>query len=253
MVLLLLAAAVALAYGNTLTHPFVYDDHTAIVNNGFIKNFSHLPGLFRPREYAAGINMRYRPLPAALYFFVYWAWRLNPYGYHIGKILIHLCNGWLVFLLARFWLAETDFRRMDAVPPNRAARAVGGNSRPFAAFAALLFLLHPVQAEAINCISFYHDLLATGFILLAVLAVFASARRPSSLLLAVSLAAYLSALACKETALMFLPLLLLAPLIFPSFGERKWVWFPRSIGFWAAALLITGVYLLARFRWFAGI
>jgi tetratricopeptide (TPR) repeat protein len=240
-VLLVLAAAVAIAYGNTLHYPFVYDDQTAIVHNGFIKNFAHLPGLFRPRDYAAGINMRYRPLPAAGYFFLYRFWGLNPYGYRVGKILIHLGNGWAVFLLARVWLAESEPRRL---------RTGAGKSRLWAALAALIFLLHPVQAEAINCISFYHDLLATGFILIAVLSALSFSRRASPFLLGVSLSAYLLGLACKETALMFIPLLLLAPWIFPSIRQRNGFPFPRSRLFWSVAAAMTVLYALARFIWF---
>ncbi len=237
-VLLLLLAAVFLAYGNTLRYPFVYDDQTAIVHNGFIKDLSHLGGLFRPRDYASGINMRYRPLPAAGYFLLYRFWGLNPLGYRLGKLLIHLGNGWAVFLLARCYLEASAERR------------AAGNSRGWAVFAALLFLLHPVQAEAINCVSFYHDLLATGFVLVAVLSVLAYSRRSAPVLLLVSLAAYLAALACKETALIFLPLLLLLPWIFPSIRARNESPFPSSPLFWTAALAMTAIYALALFVWF---
>lgn len=240
-VLPLLLAAVFLAYGNTLRYPFVYDDQTAIVHNGFIKNLSHLPGLLRRRDYASGIDMRYRPLPAAGYFLLYRFWGLNPAGYRLGKLLLHLGNGWAVFLLARCYLEASAER-----PPRRAA----GNSRGGAAFAALLFLLHPVQAEAINCVSFYHDLAATGFVLVAVLSVLAYSRRPAPLFLGVSLAAYLAALACKETALIFLPLLLLFPWAFPSIRARSESPFPRSLPFWSAALAMTAIYALALFVWF---
>lgn len=217
--------AVAAVYAPALAAPFVYDDFDSIVDNAFIRHPANIRLLFSPDDYFAGARKpRYRPVSAALYFAGYGLWGLNPLGQRLIKIVLHQGNAWLVYLLVGRLL--------------RARRA--------GLVAALIFALHPVQTEAVDCIAFNDDLLATGFLLASLHLIRRALERASPAALGVGLLAYLAALLSKETALVLLPLLLLQEFCFPP----RYSW---RRGFVHAALLsVTLLYLFLRFFVFPG-
>ena len=72
-----------------------------------------------------------------------------PFGFHVTNVLIHLLNGCLVFLIVRKLLKrETP----DWLLP---------------AFAAAVFLLHPIQTEAVAYIAGRSETLSVFFFLSA--------------------------------------------------------------------------------------
>jgi hypothetical protein len=73
------------------------------------------------------------------------SFELNPYLFHIGNVLMHACSGVLVFAILR--------RLLQSAWP--------------ACAAAMVFLLHPVQVEAVAWISGAKDLLAGVLALVA--------------------------------------------------------------------------------------
>lgn len=87
-----------------------------------------------------------------------WSFNLQTYflaslgALHLGNLAIHLLNGGLVYLLARRFSAFV------------------------AVLAAFIFLLHPIQREAVNYISGRPDLLSTTLLLLALLCALRSPR-----------------------------------------------------------------------------
>jgi protein O-mannosyl-transferase len=111
------------AYSPALHGPFLFDD-TALP-------FA-LPGFAQPlRVWIAGVR------PALM--FTYWVnARISgedPFSYHVVNVAIHCVTSGLVFLIVRRLV------RLAGVP---------GDRRTFlGAFAALLFLLHPTQTEAV--------------------------------------------------------------------------------------------------------
>ncbi len=131
----------------------------------------------------------YRPVTALTFFADYALYRDNPAGHHFTNIVFHLAAVGLVFMLA--W----------SLGPNPA----------FAFMAALLFGVHPIQSEAVNCIGYRSDLLSTLLILVALLTYYrAECDCPSSgRFLGISLMAFGLALFAKEAALVLIPLLVL--------------------------------------------
>ena len=131
---------------------------------------------------------------------------MDPWGYHLGNVLLHAVNVGLVFLVARRLLAAafrdgaTD-RRLD----------LG------AAVAALVFGVHPLRVESVAWITERRDVLSASFSLAAVLAYLRAARPDARLGGAwrwASVAAYAGALLSKGTA-MTLPLTLLVLDVYP--------------------------------------
>ena len=179
-------------YAITLFNGFVYDDNFTILENILIKDWNNLPDLFSKVYYTHSAEQTYRPVVTLTYFIDYSLWQLRPSGYHLTNILIHSIN---VVLL--YWL-------LLSLPVDKEIAFLG----------ALLFGVHPVQAETVNAISYREDLLIVTFILVSfVLFIRVSGfsdmdRVKRIILYCLSLVLYLLALLSKEMAVTF-PLFLI--------------------------------------------
>lgn len=147
-----------IVYANSFKNSFVWDDFSIIVENDFIKSWENFPRIFTPSyltripdvrfsgQYDIGSGeTTYRPVVTASYFLDYHFWRLNPSGYHLTSVFLHILNAILLYSLV--FLITKD-RRVALV-------------------SSLLFALHPVNTEAVNCISFREDLLVFLFCILS--------------------------------------------------------------------------------------
>jgi protein O-mannosyl-transferase len=156
----LIIALTAIVYANSLKNHFVGDDAGIIVNNSFIKNWKNLPLVFS-RDYLTSLKdlgflgmrnvgsgeLYYRPVVTLSYFIDYHLWGLNPFGYHLTNLSLHIANALLLFYMANLIVV----------------------SAPIALSAALLFALHPVNTEAVNAVFFREDLLAFLFFVSALI------------------------------------------------------------------------------------
>ena len=97
-----------------------------------------------------------RPLVMVTYWVNFAGGGLDPLGYHLGNLLLHVVNGVLVFLATRQLLRRTH------------AEYSAGVSL-IAAFSAGLFLLHPLQSEAVAYVAGRADLLSATFMLGSIL------------------------------------------------------------------------------------
>src|SRR3989338_6086886 len=234
-VLLILVISIAI-YSNTLKNGFVYDDRFTIVDNIFIKDWKNLPELFSKTYFSRSGEETYRPIVTLTYFLDYSLWGLKPFGYHLTNLFLHSANVVLVYLFA-----------LSLFPLNKGGQGV---VRWIAFLTALLFSIHPVQAEAVNAISFREDLLVVLFLLPALL-LFLKVSDPSSMdkirwwtFYILSLLLYLLALFSKEMAVI-LPLLLIGyHLCFGYKGEeQKWNTF---IYYLSGYVAVTLIYLFLR-------
>ncbi|MDD5155405.1 MAG: tetratricopeptide repeat protein [Candidatus Omnitrophica bacterium] len=194
---------ICLVYANSLTGNFVYDDYLVIVNNTFIKSTDNLKLFFNSRylthpleaafnEGAYNIGSgesSYRPVATLSYFLNYAIFKLDPFGYRLVNIAIHILCAVFIYLL---------FNRVFSRPR-------------LALFAALIFGLHPVNAEVVNCTAFRSNSLALLFCLLTIILYFRSKAKTGKyryLYLSASLFSASLAFFSKETALI-LPLALI--------------------------------------------
>ncbi len=135
-----------LAYFNAIFHPFVHDDIFFIQKNPSISelNFSTVFSAgTRFDENNALINSYYRPLLELLYRLQYKVFHLNPYAYHLFNILLHVLNSFIVYRLMLFLFSL----------------------KKVAFCIAAFFLIHPIQSEAVACISGISNLLFAFFFL----------------------------------------------------------------------------------------
>ncbi|GMR05139.1 MAG: hypothetical protein BMS9Abin23_1080 [Thermodesulfobacteriota bacterium] len=145
VIVLLLILAVFIAYSNTIHWAFQFDDETIITKNLSLRDLSNLPVILKG---ARGLTM-------ATFALNYAAGGFDTTGYHLVNISIHAVNSVLAYLLILNILKLTG--------------AAPGRSRKIAAFAALIFALHPVQIQAVTYIVQRMESLAGLFFLLGVL------------------------------------------------------------------------------------
>ncbi|GIW40571.1 MAG: membrane protein [Candidatus Binatia bacterium] len=138
----------------------------------------------------------YVPVTLASFALDHALWGLEPRGYHLTNILLHLCVGTLVYLLVFL-----STRRAEV-----------------ALLAGTVFLLHPLQLEAVAIVSQRKTLLATAFALLSCLAFRRSLVERPAVWRAISLALFLLGLLAKPSVL---PLPLLFFLLDPFFPRAS--------------------------------
>ncbi len=177
---------------------------------------------------------------------------MEPWGYHLGNLLLHAANTALLFLVARRLLAVAAI----SPAPHGDAQSEGGDDwahQPAggvavswgAAAAALLWALHPLRVESVAWITERRDLLCGFFYLVAVLAYLQGATRKHTLTgrwLLASLVAFAAALGSKAIA-MTLPLTLLVLDVYPLRRHRLgWAALVREkLGHFALAAVGAGV------------
>ena len=148
---LLVGAAV---YSNTLHSPFVFDDGPSITRNPTIKNLENF----------FGNSTGYDKYPTR--FIGYFSFALNysigafdPFGYHVFNLTIHLINSLLVY-----FLVLATFRT-----PFMETSVSGTAARDISLISGMLFLVHPVQTEAVTFVVQRLTSLTTMFYLVSLL------------------------------------------------------------------------------------
>ncbi|HSB61840.1 MAG TPA: tetratricopeptide repeat protein, partial [Vicinamibacteria bacterium] len=149
---------------------------------------------------------------------------MEPWGYHLGNLLIHAVSTVLLFFAARRLLAVAASFPVplgnapgEGSDDRTAQPAVGMAVALGAAVAALLWALHPLRVESVAWVTERRDVLCGFFYLLAVLTYLqgvTSERTLSGRWLAASLAAFAAALGSKAIA-MTLPVTLLVLDVYP--------------------------------------
>jgi len=156
-----LAVACLLVYSGAFDVGFVLDDWPDIVGN----RADHWPSA--SLEAALGsiaASDDRRPIAHLSFGLNHAEGGLDPRGYHVVNVLIHLCNGWLVYAFAC-----ALFRRERALEGQAGRRLDPAALQPAALFAALLFVVHPLQIQSVTYVVQRMTSLATGFYLAALL------------------------------------------------------------------------------------
>lgn len=206
----LLLLAGALCYASSLPGALFWDSEVLILDNVFLRGFSHLKDIWTTSVTAGAgeLTNYYRPLPVTLLLLEYQLWGPNPPGYHAVSILLHLAVATLLFL----WTERLAGRKA-------------------AFWTALLFTLHPIQNETVNYADHFEGILAMLFGLSALL-LRVDGRRAASLL------ALALALLSKEEGAVFFPIIALYERYRPiNDDEASGPWSGRLMGLWPESLL----------------
>jgi tetratricopeptide (TPR) repeat protein len=231
-----LAAAVVLAYLNSLGGAFIFDDVGSIERNPSIRHLWPLvPGPLAPPGW--GMTVEGRPLLNISFALNYALGGKAVLGYHLGNVAIHLGSALLLLGLVRRTLLRP---RAGGYAPGRALLVGGG--------AAFLWALHPVGTEAVAYMVQRAESLMALLVLLTLYAfVRAVEEEPArGKWLALSVAAALLGMAAKEVAALGPVLVLLYDRTFVAGSFRAALRArPRYYAALAATWLLLGALLLS--------
>ena len=236
---IILSVFCIVVYSETMTNHFTYDDYSVIYENDFIKNWTRDPGFFFNDSYfKRSGEASYRPVGTLTHFLNYLIWKLNPAGYHLTSILLHITSVLLIFFILQSLL----------------------NDSLVSLLGALFFASHPVLAESINCITFNEDILAGLFCFASFLSYIIfknkNSKRPLRFFI-LSLTFYVLGLFSKEMAITLPLMIIIYDLVYhPKNENEKPIKFllrmvhlnkVNYLGF----LLISILYLFVRFKIFS--
>ena len=209
----ILFAVTAINYFSAFYGDFQYDDSLTILDNPHVDSFNafigHLDHMVRPVLYATFLIDR------SLY-------GLNPAGYHLLNILLHLGSGLLLYRILTSALSDE------------------GTTIPF--WTTLLFLIHPIATETVTYISGRASGLMTFFNLLALYWYIRAARQSNGarrLYLSGAIASFLLSIGSKETAVTFPLILLLWDWLITGkrVSDIRATLISNHLAFWAVLLL----------------
>lgn len=204
-------------YFNSLFNGFVGDDNGLITNNPLVHSLGNIIILFAKGVfYDSGSGQSdnyYKPLVSILYSFLYAPFGPNPFIYHIFQVLLHIANTILVFLIFKFFFKKY-----------------------YSFLIALIFLVHPINAEAAIYIAALQDAL---FLFFGLSALYLLIRNIGGFYIFFSETALLTmSVLSKETGIAFLIIL---PLFNFFFQKRKFRYITQSI-------IALSIYLFLRFE-----
>lgn len=210
---LLLVLAVFAVYSNVYHGGFLLDDQSLIITNVYLRDWSHLPDIFKNLNYAGSGTEKgfYRPVEEVLRLVLYQIFGLIPPPFHALNVVVHALNAGLVYRLGR----KLGF----------------GAGAVFSA--ALLWAIHPIYTQEVAYMSSTSELLWTTFCLLGLIALLPDfTPRKTCLAVVFVLIGFIS----KETTVVF-PALAAACLFIVSKDRLKPATYIKTWPFW---LLSTG-------------
>lgn len=219
--LLILIIVGFLVYFNSLFNGFVWDDEEQVLNNTLVHSFSNLPAFFSSSTFNSGGagsmgGLYYKPLMTTSFSMLYTLFGPNPFFFHLFQLIFHLGNGILVFLIFHY-LLKKEF---------------------LAFFLALIFLIHPINTEAVVYISDLQDILFFFFGTLALLWVIKNKLKTFNEIFLVSLFLLLSFLS-KETGFLFILIIFSFIILFKRHQQLK--------SFLISLVITVGSYSFLRF------
>ncbi|MDP3764662.1 MAG: tetratricopeptide repeat protein [bacterium] len=212
-------------YINSLANPFFWDDNEFFANNSFVQNFE-IKKFFTENATAGGgiIDNYWRPLLLISFALDYKIWGLLPFGFHLTNIFLHIASAFFLFLILQK-LFKNYYISLGS---------------------SLIFLIHPLQTEAVTYTNSRGDSLYTFWFLLSIILYlkFRSNSKFKFYLLAIF--SFLLSLLSKELAVVLPAIILLIETTFlgaeESFLRKTLNSFKKTYLFW----LLGAIYVASR-------
>jgi tetratricopeptide (TPR) repeat protein len=156
--------SVLLCYANTFSSPFLFDDYNFIVKNNPKLQIDEL-SFSKLKEATIESTGKKRPLATISLAINYYFSGTDTTSYHLVNIVIHILTGIFLFFLFRITLALTETRKGEnttLVFPTKTHYWV-------AFIAVLIWLLHPLQTNAVTYIVQRMTSMAALFFILSLL------------------------------------------------------------------------------------
>lgn len=234
--IVLLITVISAAYATSLKSSWHFDDNGNIVENPriHIRNLSW--GELSKAVYSPlGENKITRPVALLSFALNYYYNGLDPVGYHVVNIVIHIITALFVYLVF--------FHTCRILGPSEKDCKGSIEYLDIALLGAALWALHPIQTQAVTYIVQRMASMATMFYMAAFYCYLQFRLRDNApckiVFLLLSFVSWLLALGCKENALI-LPLALIAYEL--AFFRGDW---PKKIVFVKYVIILLIIILLA--------
>jgi len=204
-------------YSNSLGGEFLWDDRYLVKENIHIRDWSNLEQVFT-RDIGAGAGRKYnfyRPIQICTYMVDYSFWKMNPRGYHLTNILLHISVA-----LALFWFINLLFQ-----------------NRHLSLIASSLFVVHPIHTEVVSYISGRSDSLSALFMILCCIFYIKQLTLKNISIFMLMVASYALALLSRESSL-----ILPAALLLYHFTFQKKI----KPAFFCPLLALSFIYVILR-------
>lgn len=212
-------------YLNTFPVPFVFDDFPNIRDNPSIRMTTlDLTSLSAAASESHALR---RPVANISFALNYLVGRYDVKGYHLVNIFVHVANGILVYFITIVLLRR-------AIEVTHRQPASHRRLQLAALLAAGIFIVHPVQVQAVTYIVQRMTSMATMFCLLSLLLYLLGRTHRNAtrraVLLTSSLASWLLALGSKEIAATLPVIIVITEYVFYRDRDRRWpgisLWYP---------------------------
>ncbi len=185
-----------IVYFNSLFNGFVFDDFDQLVNNSSVHTLSNIPNLFTGSSFAGNnnqlIGVYYKPLMTSAFALIYSVFGVRASYYHLFQVILHIANSVILYfifvtlfgkisVLAQAERKEKEWNSLSGSQKIKYQRKYGTpihftntqdtKSLVISMFLSLVFLVHPINTEAVSYISALQDVLffffgSLGFLLL---------------------------------------------------------------------------------------
>ncbi|KJJ84297.1 Tetratricopeptide TPR_2 repeat protein [Candidatus Omnitrophus magneticus] len=186
-----IAIACFIVYAKSLNNGFIWDDDQYVHKNHWISESEGPKVFWLTREMP-----QYYPMVFTTFWLEHKAWGLNAKGYHSVNLLFHILNA--VFL---FFLVHKLYPRI-------------------AFFVALLFAVHPIQAETVAWITERKNVLSLFFLLSSALAYVRFDQKKNTVNYLQSIVFFVLALLSKSIAAFFA----CVPIIYKWWKDGRLAW-----------------------------
>lgn len=212
-------------YFNIFGNQLFFDDEELIYKNAYVKDIKYFPRYFTTNMIAGAgkISNMYRPILITSFAIDHLIWGDNPFGYHLTSIVLHGSNGVLVMILLYLLF---------------------GN-KIIAFFTSLLFIIHPVQSEAVSYASGRTDPLYTFFVLLSIIFFlwYLKTGFKKISFYFISILTFLFGILSKESAIIAVVLL---PLSIFVYNQHKNKFHPPKLWLFLPYICLAVIYIILR-------
>jgi Flp pilus assembly protein TadD len=157
LLIILIASVVFVCYFQTLNSGFVWDDVSNYIENFNYRGLSpsHLYWMF-----TTFYDANYHPLAWLTLGIDYVLWGMNPAGYHLTNLVLHILNAILFYFLIAAFLKRTVAVSNTSLLGVQTSAFIG----------ALFFAIHPLRVETVAWVSTRGDVLCCFFYLITIIA-----------------------------------------------------------------------------------
>jgi len=203
--IIILISTTLIVFFNSLNVPFTFDDEAIILSNPHIRSFDTF---FNINNW---FNIHGRPLSFLTFAVNYKLGELNPFGYHVFNIIIHIISSVSVYLILIKML--NYFNGYYKIKNNRIFIP--------ALIGALIFAVHPLQTESVTYITQRMTSLSGMFLFLSYYSylIFRIDKRYTFLIVSVLL--FLFSFFSKQTGITLIPIIFISELLLFDKEEDK--------------------------------